>query len=275
MTETARAQDRALLASCMLRLRQGGASTTPLAQRRQGVQAILHALPRAGAGRGPGIDELLAAPSMAIFKALTQGAKAVEAACMAHPASLVDTPLNEAAIAAGLPGGKDEPRRATVLHFTALQLCAHADLWREARALLAHGANPNKFNAQVTAIGLAAYTGSARSLCEMISFGANATLHLAPEHAPGAPSAHGSTLLHRVANRPIGDNKKAVVLILAHCAASYPDPLPKALDGTTPMDWADDDETREALLSAVADRAAAALRPATPPRRKANTRLRM
>lgn len=274
MPAIAKTPDASLLAASMLRLRQGGGTIAPLIQRRGCIESLFQSISSKGSSMGSGVNALFSAPSMAIFKALTQGPKAVEAACSSNPASTVDMPLNKAASLLW----ESEPvgiGRSMVLQFTALQLCAHADLWREARVLMSHGANPNLFNAAVTAVGLAAYTGSARTLCEMVSFGANATLYLPPEHAPHTPSAHGSTLLHRISNRPIGDNKKAVVLILAHCAASYPDPLPQTIEGKTPLDWADDDETREALLSVVADREASVLLSATPRSRKATPPLRM
>lgn len=271
MADASKTPDPAILASSLLRLRQGGAAAAPLSERRQKIKRILGAL--TGATQDP--RAFLGAPSMSIFKALAQGPKALAAACQSSPDALVDTPLDQAVRLSGLSGGKEFRPTTQLLRLTALQLCAMAELWREARVLLAHGADPNLFNAAVTPIGMAAYCGSARVLCEMISFGANATLYLSPEHAPLDAGSHGSTLLHRVASRLSVDNKRAVLLILAHCAASYPDPLPEALDGQTPLDWAADDETAETILSAVADREARALRLAAPPRGKSKSQRRM
>jgi hypothetical protein len=271
---TARAQDTKILTDSLRRFKQGLGSSSSMAEKRRRYAFTLQAI-RTLPMTDPAALPILGHPSMALFKAVMEGPKALELACQAAEDSLIDMPLPLATAAAGVKPELGNIRLSSSLKFNALQFCAHLDMWREARVLLAHGANPNCFNAEVTPIGLAAYAGSARVLCEMISFGANATLYLPPEHAPHAPSAHGSTLLHRVANRPIGDNKMAVLLILAHCAASYPDPLPLTLDGKTPLDWADDDEARSALLSAVSDREANALRSATPTRRAPSAKIRI
>ena len=110
------------------------------------------------------------------------------------------------------------------------------------------GANANLFNSGVTAVGLAAYLGHARTLAQMGAFGANLRLELSPEHAP-TPDMVGSTLLHRISGRGI-EKVACIAEILAHCTRCFPTPLPLNAAGESPLDIAKG--TREySELSAV------------------------
>lgn len=170
--------------------------------------------------------------NLPIHNAILKGPKALRVACENEPARLINLCISEISN----PGHTLVENTWTGL--TPLQCCARLDLWREASVLMEFGADPNYFTAGVTAIGLASYTGSARTLCQMIGFGANATLYLLPEHAPQSLESHGSTLLHRVAGRAVPCNQAAIVRILAECTRCYPTPLPLTLTGQSPLDWA-------------------------------------
>ena len=68
------------------------------------------------------------------------------------------------------------------------------------KALLEIGANPNRFNGQVTPVGYAGYSYQADVLALFESHGADLAVSLAPEHA-GRSGLALTTLLHRMGQR--------------------------------------------------------------------------
>lgn len=257
MAEIVKTIDSKQLRQALASMRAGGGSSIPARESRDRLTSSLDDVYRRWEGAHGTAP--LDAP---IHEAMRQGPEALRAACEQAHACEIEHSLT---YIAG-PGRQLTNRQ--LVRMTPLQICALLDLWREAGVLMAFGANPNLFNAEVTAIGMAAYSGSARTLCQMIAFGANATLYLLPEHAPGAPEAHGSTLLHRVAGRQIHRNHGAVSRILADCERCYPDPLPSTLNGRTPLDWAAEaqcEEARSQIAQSAAERERRALAAAAAP----------
>lgn len=216
-------------------------------------------------------------PSLGLFKAMSMGSASLSTVLASCPSALIDKPFITAAKEAGAgdAAGLSSSYFPQAVQFTPLQFCARFDLWREARLLLAHGANPSLFNAEVTATGMAAYCGSARVFAEIFAFGCDLRLYLKPEHAPGSSSAAGSTLLHRIANRSIDSAAQlACARVMARDESSYPDLMSQTLTGQTVLDWADSDGNdafKTIVLQAIAEREALALKPATP---KAKTQKR-
>lgn len=210
--------------------------------------------------------------AFAIFKAITESPEALLAACLAHPKEALSRSLEDSAklsldIHEPAHFHKDLFHHGLLGGYTPLHFCASADLFEETSILMRFGASANDFRAGVTAIGLCAYVGSARTLCEMIAHGADATLYLIAEHAPAQYYAHGSTLLHRVMARDIRFNKSAIIRILADCERCYPDLNAKTIEGQTPMDWAAGDtraDSIDALCTSIARREAFALHETTP-----------
>lgn len=169
----------------------------------------------------------------------------------ADPAS-IDLSLDE------LLGRVADPADASSIARSPLQWCATFDWHEEARLLLAAGAKPELFKAGVSAVGLAAYSGSALCLAEMMAFGANIRLELLPEHGVGSHTMIGSTLLHRLAARA-KTSTPAIALMLAQSRKWYPDLHCKTADGRTILDFAEGssdqvNDFRQALLSAISDR---------------------
>lgn len=261
MAEITRTINAKRLKGALVDLRMEGYKAPPPKPSRAEVDAFLS------------IDLALGAdpshPSLALFKAMASGPSELALALADCSADLIDKPMIVAAREAGAKEkGDTSSYFSQTSQFTPLQFCARFDLWREARLLLAHGANPSLFNAEVTATGMAAYCGSARVFAELFAFGCDLRLYLKPEHAPGSSSAAGSTLLHRIANRSINSAAQlACARVMARDESSYPDLMSPTLTGQTVLDWADtdgNDAFKTIILQAIASREAQALKPATP-----------
>jgi hypothetical protein len=218
----------------------------------------------------PSTDE-----SMAVFFALAQGGKAFEKALDQHP-RWIDATLAEAARPQGTKEADAPPAGVAIFaDFTPMHFCAQQDLSREARALLARGVDPGRFTARVTSTGLAAYSGSARTLAEIRAFGFDLRLELDPDHCAPSSGAARSTLLHRMATRNSSDaGFDACARILAGSRVWYPDLDCETEDGATPLDWAGlaSPERRaifaQAVLSEKARRETEALEASSSPQRK-------
>jgi hypothetical protein len=208
-------------------------------------------------------------PSLSVFQAMSFGPQALLTVLDQCDPSLIDKPFILAVQEAGAVDAHDLSKSyfSTFVQYTPLQFCARFDLWREARLLLTHGANPSFFNAQVTPTGMAAYCGSARVFAELFAFGCDLRLYLIPEHAPESSNAAGSTLLHRIANRPIAYSAQlSCARIMARDEVSYPDLMIKTLCDQSVLDWADkanNEAFKAIILQAIAEREASALKPAT------------
>lgn len=147
----------------------------------------------------------------------------------------------EAALAKDPDGARrallgDEPEKSGLqLNYTALHVAAQRDDAQAATRLIRAGAEPTRFIAGVSSVGLSAYVGSHNALKAMLEAGADARLTLKPEHSLGSS---GSTLLHRVLERE-GRNRVWVVQTLI-LSGQYPDPLPLTDAGVSPLDYAED-----------------------------------
>lgn len=147
---------------------------------------------------------------------------------------------------------------AQMRSFSALHLACYWDFPAAVSALLRRGFNPSFFSGQVTPTGLAAYSGSARALGALAIFGADLRLTLDPAHLAEGSASHaaGSTLLHRIMDRSYIARRPLLSQILL-ASGQYSDPLPRALNGQTPLDWLPEhdpeaDSIRSILLGEVA-----------------------
>lgn len=186
-----------------------------------------------------------------ILDALGNGIRELAAAISSHPAS-VDQSLLE------LLGQKPDVGDVKIINRSPLQWCATFNWHAEARMLMEAGAQPTLFKAGVSAVGLAAYSGSALCLAEMLAFGANARLELLPEHGIGDRSSIGSTLLHRLASRAVKSGP-AMAQMLAESRIWYPDLHCKTADGRSIFDCAEGESNyanafRQAILSVISAR---------------------
>lgn len=136
------------------------------------------------------------------------------------------------------------------LNYTPLHVAAHLNDPVAAKRLIEAGAEPTRFIAGVSSVGLAAYSGCHHALGAMLEMGADATLVLKPEHSLGNA---GSTLLHRILERGDGHERLWVVRTLI-LSGQYPDPLVQTEAGVSPLDGAvdSDDLSVEWLRSYIA-----------------------
>jgi hypothetical protein len=217
--------------------------------------------------KGAPIDD----PQLAIFRALTTSPKALEAALLSAQPDAVDRPMNECR-ARTAPKGSPEAKalmesQRGLSGMTPLQWAVQFALDAEVRLLLRFGANPNLYNAGVTAVGLAGYVGSGRALAEFRAFGADLRLELRPEHAGPGMTAIGTTLLHRLGQRD-SPHRAACARLLADCDRCYPDLSARCAQGRTIIDWSEGDDEdgsfRAAILAAMSEREQKALKKNTP-----------
>lgn len=183
-----------------------------------------------------------------------------KSAMAAHPVFFAVFSSNPADLDAALSQDPDGARRPLLgddpdfrddpTNYTPLHLAAFLNDPIAVKKLIERGAEPTRFIAGVSSVGMAAYSGCHHALKAMLEMGADARLTLKPEHSLGSA---GSTLLHRILEREDGKERLAITQTLI-LSGQYPDPLLKTEAGVSPLDYAaeSDDLSVQWLRSYVA-----------------------